>query len=114
MAAHCEVCGGRVMPYRTYALWMKPTAQCGACGADVRLRRFWTMAGLGVGALGLFAGALVWLSIGSVTLVGGTIVAALFALDYGSYHVLLWEGDPGLASGDEVLLAKPDRERSGP
>ena len=109
MAARCDVCDGRVMPYRTYMLWMKPTARCEECGAEVRLRGFWTILGLGalisVGALTLLAG---FSTPGAVFGIVLALSGALAAIDYASYHVLRWEADHELAPLDEQLLPPPE------
>ncbi len=108
MAAHCEVCDGHVMPYSTYAFWMKPSAECEECGAPVRLRRFWTVFGLGGALFAVSLFALGW--IGSVSGTLGAILvlsSTLLALDYASYHVLTWEADPSLDAWDDDLLDLP-------
>jgi hypothetical protein len=97
------------MPYRTYALWMKPTARCEECGAAVRLRGFWATAGIGA-VLG--AGTLTAV-VGMSTpgAVFGTVFAlsgVLAAIDYTSYHLLRWESDHELAPLDDVLLPPPE------
>jgi hypothetical protein len=98
------------MPYRTYAFWMKRTARCAECGAHVRLRHFWTIVGI---AIGLMAASLVAFSTLPTAGVGiGVIVAtaaALVALDYASYHILVWESDPAFDMEDDFtrLLAPP-------
>lgn len=110
MGAHCEECGGHVMPYRTYAFWMKRTARCAQCGTHVRLRHFWAVVGA---ALGLLAGALGLLASlptpGAGIGVIAALTAALLALDYASYHILTWEADPAFEMEDDGprLLAPP-------
>ena len=109
MAARCDVCDGRVMPYRTYAFWMKPTARCEECGAMVRLRGFWASVGTGAAltavALAVIAGFSTPVS------VFGTVfafTALLAAIDYASYHVLRWEADYELAPLNDPLLPPSD------
>jgi hypothetical protein len=80
------------MPYRQYALWLRPTARCEECGAPVRLRGFWTLTGVSVLLLVLAVGALAVapaarLGPGAVLL----IASFLLAIDYVSYHLLIWE-----------------------
>ena len=89
--------------------WMKPTARCEECGAEVRLRGFWTILGLGAllsgGALALLAG------LGTPGAVFGTVLALsglLAAMDYASYHMLRWEADHELAPLDEPMLPPPE------
>ncbi len=48
MEARCTGCGGRVMPYRQYVLYFRPTATCGSCGQRVRFRHFTAVVSLGV------------------------------------------------------------------
>ena len=93
------------MSYRTYALWMKPTAQCAECGAFVRLRGFWTMFGIGVGALSMAIGAMAaFPSIATGVGVALALSLALMLVDYCSFHVLVWESDHKLAVPDDDLL----------
>jgi len=103
------------MSYRTYVFWMKPTAQCAECGAFVRLRRFWTMFGIGAGVLSLAVAAIA--AFPSFSTGAGVAVAlslALMLVDYGSYHVLTWEADHKLAVPDDDLLdLTSDRQLTG-
>jgi hypothetical protein len=97
------------MPYRTYALWVKPTAQCAECGAEVRLRGFWTLTGIGLLSLALLPIVLTLfpaarLGPGAVVLLSGI----LLAVDYGSYHVLSWESTLTLPSPESGLLPELD------
>jgi hypothetical protein len=111
MAAHCEACGGHVMPYRTYAFWMKRTARCEECGSHVRLRHFWSVVGLGMGLMAVTVGVLTTLPMpGTGIVVIAAMTAALLALDYASYHVLTWELDPALdvEEGFAALLSPPN------
>jgi hypothetical protein len=103
VAAHCDECDGHVMRYRTYAFWLKPTARCEECGAHVRLRGFWTMAGIGgVIAAGLLAALAVIPSAARWVAVLG-LAALLSAIDYASYHFLSWEGEGAIGPGDDGL-----------
>ncbi|MEJ2205536.1 MAG: hypothetical protein P8170_15670 [Gemmatimonadota bacterium] len=54
MEARCTGCGGRVMPYRQYVLYFRPTATCASCGQRVRFRRFTTAISFGVLAVVAF------------------------------------------------------------
>jgi hypothetical protein len=110
MAAHCEACGGHVMPYRTYAFWMKRTARCAECGSPVRLRHFWSVVGLACAVMATTIAVLTTLPApGTGIAVIAATTAALLALDYVSYHVLTWEIDPALDIDDDLpaLLAPP-------
>lgn len=64
-AASCPHCGDRVMPYPRYAIQLKRTAGCDACGRDVRVR-------------GYIAAMIVGL------IIAGTVIAfvALYELDF--------------------------------
>ena len=109
MAARCDVCDGRVMPYRTYLFWMKPTARCEECGAEVRLRGFWPI--VGIGGLVTVAGVALVAGFSTPAAVFGTVFAlsgVLAALDYASYHVLRWESDHELAPLDQTMLPPPE------
>ena len=94
---------------RTYALWIKPTARCEECGAEVRLRGFWATIGLGVvlsaGGLVLLAG---FSTPGAVFGILLGLSGALAAIDYASYHVLRWEAANELAPLDETPLLPPE------
>jgi len=54
MEARCTGCGGRVMRYRQYVLYFRPTATCASCGQRVRFRRFTTAMSLAALAVAAF------------------------------------------------------------
>lgn len=108
MGARCEGCGGQVMSYRRYMTYFKFSADCDACGAEVRLRG---VGGVVVGSVLLGAAMMYAIfrsvaggepGVGNLTIPFLVIAIVAFALDIGSYHLLSWtpksnveRGSPG-------------------
>lgn len=92
MDAHCNGCGGRVMPYRQYAIHFRPTAVCGCCGHTVRLRHFRrVLAGFLLVLLGYAA---VMAAVPSRPLLWAAFVLAVLACllaDFWTYRNLTWD-----------------------
>ena len=91
MGARCSVCGGSVMPYRSYLLYSRPEAVCPSCGTRVRLEGWGGLVVAGVVLLaGLLLAVLFVHSIRVFALVTVGLILLALILDYGGYRLLRW------------------------
>lgn len=101
MDAHCNACGGRVMPYTRYVAHFRPTAACEACGARVRVRHYRRVVAVAVVAITALA-TVAFLTHSRAWAVTLFALGALlgFLADFWTFRNLPWDADGASPSPD--------------
>lgn len=93
MPARCSHCGNTVMPYRTYAFYLRASATCAHCGTEVRLRHFriFVYGSIAVGGILTLAAILLTHTTNAFGIAIAVVMVAAIAIDYWSWRTLPWD-----------------------